>query len=59
MENISESDEGIIYTGGFSLGTKWIQLDVAGQLSSKKGEFEGEEIPRYARVQVSLVSKWF
>ena len=59
MENISESDEGIIYTGGFSIGIKWLQLDVAAEMASKKGEFEGDEIPRYARVQVALVSKWF
>lgn len=59
MQNMSESDEGIIYTGGFSIGSKWIQMDVTGQMSQKKGEYDGDEIPRYARVQVAFVSRWF
>lgn len=58
MQNVSENDEGLIYTCGFSIGTKWLQLDMAGQLSDKKGKFEGDEIPRYTRVQASLVSRW-
>ncbi len=58
MQNMSESDEGLVFTSGFSIGIKWLQLDVAGQLSDKKGKFEGEEIPRYARVQASLISRW-
>ncbi|MBN1848222.1 MAG: conjugal transfer protein TraF [Deltaproteobacteria bacterium] len=59
MQNMSESDEGIIYTGGFSIGSKWIQLDLTGQMSQKKGEYDGDEIPRYARVQLAFVSRWF
>jgi hypothetical protein len=59
MQNIQESDDGTIYTAGLGFGLKWFQLDVTGQASDKKGEYEDEEIPRYARVQVALVSKWF
>ncbi len=59
MRNIQESDDGTIYTAGLGFGLKWFQLDVTGQVSDKKAEYEGDEIPRYARVQVALVSKWF
>ncbi len=59
MRNIQESDDGTIYTAGLGFGLKWIQLDITGQASDKKAEYEGDEIPRYLRVQVALVSKWF
>lgn len=58
MTNIQESDEGLIFTAGLGLGLKWLQLDLAAQMSSKSGEFDGTEIPRYTRVQLSFVSKW-
>ena len=51
-------NEGIIYTAGFGFGTKWFQLDISGQYSSKTGEFEGDDIPAYGRAQLALVSKW-
>ena len=59
MKNLQESYVGAVYTAGLGCGLKWFQLDIAGQISSKKGEYDGEEIPRYARIQVALVSKWF
>ncbi|MGA1866943.1 MAG: conjugal transfer protein TraF [bacterium] len=59
MSNIQESIEGTVLTGGLSLGIKWLQIDVAGQYSMKEGEFDGSKIPRYSKVQVALVSKWF
>lgn len=59
MKNLQESYVGTVYTAGLGCGLKWFQLDIAGQISSKKGEYEGDEIPRYARIQVALVSKWF
>ncbi len=59
MTNIAESDEGAIFTGGLGFGLKWFQLDIAAQASSKSGHFQGHSYPRYTRIQVSLVSKWF
>jgi len=59
MKNTKEEYEGLIYTGGVSLGLKWIQVDLTGQISAETGEFDGEEIPRYGRAQLSIVSKWF
>ncbi len=61
MKNIQESDDGNIWTAGLGLGLKWFQLDVTGQLSDEKSnyEVEGTELRRYARVQLAMVSKWF
>ena len=59
MSNMKESVEGTVLTGGLSLGVKWLQIDVAGQYSMKEGEFDGSKIPRYSKVQIALVSKWF
>jgi len=58
MQNISDGEEGTILTTGIGLGIKWFQLDLAGQFSTKSGEFDGNEIPRYGRAKVSIVSKW-
>ncbi len=59
MQNIQESDAGTVFTAGLGFGLKWFQLDLAAQVSSDKGEYDGDEIPRYANVQLSFVSKWF
>jgi hypothetical protein len=59
MKNMEESNEGAIYTAGLGLGAKWFQIDVAGQYSEEKGSYDGEDIPRYTRVQASIVSRWF
>ncbi|WP_457756396.1 conjugal transfer protein TraF, partial [Thermodesulfatator indicus] len=56
MQNIAESDEGLILTGGLAFGLKWFQLDLAAQVSTKSGEFSGTSVPRYTRIQLSLVS---
>jgi len=58
MKNMSESDDGPILTAGLGLGVKWFQIDLAGQYSTKSGEFDDEEIPQYARAAFSIVSKW-
>jgi hypothetical protein len=58
MQNLAESDEGTVLTGGFGFGLKWFQLDIAGQMSTKKGEYKGDSIPRYGRVNIALVSRW-
>jgi hypothetical protein len=51
-------DDGTILTTGFGIGLKWLQIDVSGMMSTEKGEFDGNEIPRYVAANVSLVSKW-
>jgi hypothetical protein len=59
MTNMKEKDEGMIWTAGLGFGLKWFQLDLSGQYSSKESEYDGNTIPRYGRVQVAIVSKWF
>ena len=59
MDNIRESHEGTILTAGLGIGVKWLQLDIAGQMSTKKTEYDRKDIPRYAQVQICLLSKWF
>lgn len=58
MQNIAESDDGTIITAGLGLGLKWFQLDISGQFSTEQSEYDGNSVPRVARVQVALVSKW-
>jgi len=58
MKNIQESDEGTVLTAGLAMGAKWFQIDLAGQYSLKTGEFDGNDIPRYGRAQLSFLSSW-
>jgi len=59
MVNLADSNDGTILTGGIGLGLKWFQLDLAGQVSTESGNYDGQKIPRYARAQVAIVSKWY
>jgi len=57
-QNIQESVEGTLLTGGLGIGTKWIQLDIAGQYGTKSETVSGDEIPRTAKIQIAFISKW-
>lgn len=58
MKNMSNNRDGLIYTAGLGLGFRLLQFDLAAQLASKSGSFDGNSIPRYARVNLALVSRW-
>lgn len=60
MKNIASNsfDEGLIYSGGLNFGTKWFQADLSAMVSQKSGEYDGSDIPRYANVNFSLISRW-
>ncbi len=58
MVNLAESDDGVIFTGGLGLGSRRFQFDISGQVSTESSEYEDTRIPRTARVQLALVSKW-
>lgn len=58
MQDIKDDNDGLVYTAGLGLGLKWFQLDVSAQMSADSGEYDGQEIPRYARAQIALTSKW-
>jgi len=58
MQNVADSSDGIIYTGGFGLGLKQLQLDLSVQASGEKGTYDGKSIPRYLKGNLALVSRW-
>jgi hypothetical protein len=58
LSNLANSEEGIIYTTGFGIGHEKFSLDLAAQLASKSGSYDGEDIPKYARINVALTSRW-
>ena len=60
MKNIAAEsiDEGMIYTAGLGFGLKWLQFDLSAQASQKSGTYDGNEIPKYANVNFSLISRW-
>ncbi|MEA2018779.1 MAG: conjugal transfer protein TraF [Campylobacterota bacterium] len=60
MKNIATEsiDEGMIYTAGFGFGLKWLQFDLSAQVSENTGTYDGNDIPKYAVVNFSLISRW-
>ena len=58
MRNLVQDEEGTILTAGLGFGLKWFQLDIAAQASTKTGTYDGNDIPRYFKVNVALVSRW-
>jgi hypothetical protein len=59
QQNMSQSEEDTLLTAGIAFGLKWFKLDLAGQYSTETTEYDGNEIPRSARVQLSLISNLF
>ncbi len=51
-------DDGVIATAGVGFGLKWFQFDLSAMMSNKSGYYDGDEIPRYAAVNISLLSRW-
>ena len=58
MQNIADSVIGPVLTAGLGFGLKWFQLDVSAMMSTTTGEFDGETIPQYVRVNLALLSRW-
>jgi hypothetical protein len=58
MRNMVQDEEGTIITAGLGLGLKWFQLDVAAEASTKTGTYDGNDVPRYVKVNVALLSRW-
>lgn len=53
-QNIAESDVGIVYTLGVGLNMYLIRGDLAVAFSGKKNQYDGDNIPREARIQANL-----
>ena len=58
MNNMADSSSGIIYTGGFGIGLKQLQIDLSAQASAKSGTYDEKTIPRYLQLNFALVSRW-
>ena len=58
MTNLANSNDGLVYTAGLSIGFEKLNLDISAQMASNSGEYDGEDIPKYSKVNVALVSKW-
>jgi len=58
MTNLASSNDGLIYTAGLSIGFEKLNLDISAQMASNTGQYDGEDIPKYAKVNVALVSQW-
>lgn len=59
MKNLdSKDDAGLIYTAGLGFGLKWFQLDLSAQMASKKNTVDDTTYPRYAKVNLALISRW-
>ena len=51
-------DDGTIMTGGLGIGLKWFQIDLSAMVSSNKGRYDNEDIPRYISANLSIISRW-
>jgi hypothetical protein len=59
MQNLDNDDKaGIIYTAGIGFGTKWLQLDLSGQISNNSQTVQDTTYPQYAKVNLALISRW-
>ncbi len=58
MQNIQETSEGLIITGGLGIGPEVFQVDLSAFGSTKRGSYNGNSIPQYAKVQLGISSRW-
>jgi hypothetical protein len=58
MRNMVQDEEGVILTAGLGIGLKWLQLDISGEASTKSGTYDGNDIPRYFKLNAALISRW-
>jgi len=58
MSNLANSNDGMIYTAGLAFGLPQFQLDVSAQMSENEGSYDSETVPKYAKVNVAIVSRW-
>ena len=53
-----ENDLGNIYTAGLNFGTKWIQVALAGEISTKKITIDDDEVSKYMGARFEIISRW-
>lgn len=60
MKDIGDNsfNDGYIYTAGLGFGLKWGQFDISAMKAENDGYYDGEDIPKYMKVNIAFVSKW-
>jgi F plasmid transfer operon protein TraF len=58
-KNIGATDSKPVITLGFSLGPRWLRLDVNGAVATEKGKFEDKSVPLEAKVEFGLSTAFF
>lgn len=53
-KNLANTDVGIVGTAGFTIGTKWLNLDIDGAASPETGTYKESKYPKEARVQANI-----
>lgn len=59
MRNLSESDDGTIFTAGLGFEYNFVEFDISSQFSTDHGEFRGNNIPRYGWIGLGFVYRIF
>jgi hypothetical protein len=58
MQNIAEDENGLLLTGGVSIGFKWLHLNIAAAKSDKETTIEGSNLPVEGTAMLSIESTW-
>jgi hypothetical protein len=58
MQNIADDELGMIYTGGLSIGFKWLHVSLSGAVSKEQSEVEDATYPAGASVMLAIESTW-
>lgn len=58
MNNLANSHEGTSLTGGIGIGLQQLQIDLAAMASTSTGSYDGKTLPRFFKVNLSLISRW-
>lgn len=57
-KNIAASGSGPVATAGFTIGAKWLNMELDAAVSPETGEYKGQSYPREGKVQLSLNSQF-
>jgi hypothetical protein len=58
MQNMADSELGMIYTGGLSIGFKWLHVSLSGAVSQEESEVVDAKYPAGASVMLAIESTW-
>lgn len=58
MKNLADSELGLVYTGGLSLGFKWIHISLSAAMSKQQSEVQDATYPAGASAMLAIESTW-